>query len=213
MNGEIATDIGSLEVRNVYWAMVMLERLILYECPLDHLKPALVFPSSETELPSDLISPTCVNSPSSQDVGRAATVGDLHANNVTSFGRQIQAISFLVQVLRVTDDRDTTSLSELIKLDEKLREFLTILMGQSPGRHQCGANGIMIRSLVRLHQYILKRPCTPGHPEAKVQEQSHATLDTLARMMIEVAYDHLERFVPSKIDSLPLSSANNHRRG
>jgi hypothetical protein len=69
----------------------------------------------------------------------------------------------------------------------------------------------MERSLVRLHQYILKRPCTPGHPEAKVQEQSHATLDTLARMMIEVAYDHVERFVPSKIDSLPLSCSYNMR--
>ncbi|KAJ5914926.1 hypothetical protein N7504_003809 [Penicillium tannophilum] len=67
------------------------------------------------------------------------------------------------------------------------------------------------RSLVRLHQHILKRPCTPGHPETKIQEQSHAALDTLARMMIEVADDHLKRFVPGKIDSLPLSCSYNMR--
>lgn len=120
-------------------------RLVLYECPLDHLKPALDFPSPETQLPSDLISPTYVNSPSSPDVGQAATVGDLHATNVGSFGRQIQAISFLVQVLRATADDNAIPLPELIKLDEKLRDFLTILMNQCPGRHQCGANGIMIR--------------------------------------------------------------------
>ncbi|KAJ5526356.1 hypothetical protein N7494_013006 [Penicillium frequentans] len=211
MNGNPATGIRTLETQNMYWAMIMLERLVLYECPFDHLKPALDFPSPETQLPSDLISPTYVHSHSSPDVGQSATVGDLHSANVGSFGRQIQAISFLVQVLKVTDDSNAIPLSELIKLDEKLRGFLTILMSQCPAKHQCGANGVMIRSLVRLHQYILKRPCTPGHPEAKIQEQSHAALDTLARMMIEVAHDHLKRFVPGKIDSLPLSCSYNMR--
>lgn len=161
--------------------MTWKHRLVLYECPLDHLKPALDFPSSETQLPSDLISSSYVFSPSSPDVGQSATVGDLHAVDVGSFGRQIQAISFLVQVLRVTDENIVIPLSELIKLDEKLRGFLTILMSQCPGRHQCGANGIMIRyarANKELHQTVqadngkVAGPPTPTYPQATVYARS-----------------------------------------
>ncbi|KAJ5113155.1 hypothetical protein N7456_001689 [Penicillium angulare] len=210
-NGTTST-LKSLEIQNIYWAMIMLERLVLDECPLDNLSPALNFPDSETELPSDLVSSHHMDSPSNKiQSDQTASIGDIHASNVGSFGRQIQAISFLIQVLHNTEKGASTPLSDLIKLDEKLRGFLTVLMNQSSQRHTCGANGIVIRSLVRLHQYILKRSSVPDLAEAKIQEQSHATLDTLARMMVEVAYDHLERFVPDKIDSLPLSCSYNMR--
>ncbi|KAJ5923858.1 hypothetical protein N7466_008045 [Penicillium verhagenii] len=145
MDGKLALEAEYLEARNIYWGMIMLERLVLYECPLDNLKPGLDFPASETQLPSDLVSPVYVNLPSHPYVRGMASMGDLHAANVGSFGRQIQAISFLIQVLEATHDSNETPLPTLIKLDEKLRGFLTVLMNQIPGRHQCGANGIMIR--------------------------------------------------------------------
>lgn len=169
--------------------MTWKHRLVLYKCPFDHLKPALDFPSPETRLPSDLFSPTYVNSHSSPDVGQSATVGDLHSTNVGSFGRQIQAISFLVQVPEVTDDSSVIPLSELIKLDERLRGFLTILMSQSPTKHQCGANGVMIRyactnkGINRTFQADSGKvagPPTPTYPQATVYTRSPGNQDPTA---------------------------------
>lgn len=169
--------------------MTRKHRLVLYECPFDHLKPALDFPSPETQLPSDLISPTYVHSHSSPNVGQSATVGDLHSANVGSFGRQIQAISFLVQVLKVTDDSNAIPLSELIKLDEKLRGFLTILMSQCPAKNQCGANGVMIRyahTKKGIHRTVqadsgkVAGPPTPIYPQATVYARSPGSQDPRA---------------------------------
>lgn len=65
-----------------------------------------------------------------------------------------------------------------------------------------------IRSLVRLHQYTLNQNVATSSPQ---KDSSHAALDTLVRMMVDVARDHLGRFVPDRIDSLPLSCSYNIR--
>ena len=119
---------------------------MLYECPLEQLKPALDFPPNETELPSDLmrVSSDETDRTSIQEQ-QGASVHDIHSKNIGSFGRQIQAISFLIKVLQCTDESNNTPLSELISLDGELQEFLSVLMAQSSQRHTCGANGIIIR--------------------------------------------------------------------
>ncbi|KAJ5732208.1 hypothetical protein N7493_003689 [Penicillium malachiteum] len=136
---DIGLRLNITEKQHIYWGIIMLERLVLFECPLDRLKPALDFPDPQTKLPDDLLSTKF-----SDDTERRASVCDISSNEVGTFGRQIQALSFLVQVLQLTEE-NATPVSELIKLDEKLRGFLGVLMNQSSQTHTCGANGITIR--------------------------------------------------------------------
>ncbi|KAJ5974588.1 hypothetical protein N7481_011798 [Penicillium waksmanii] len=86
-------------------------------------------------------------------------------------------------------------------------------MAQSVHGHQCGASGIVIRSLIRLHQYILDNSDSISSEISPLQlrEYSHITLETLARMMAEIARDHIERLIPDRIDSLPLTCSYNMR--
>lgn len=194
------------------------------------------FPSHDTELPSNLSSLHSIPSPASYQHDEVPTINDIHSANVSGFARQAQAVALLVQVEQITSSAQTASLVDLMDMDKKLRNFLTILMGQSPNGHQCGANGVIIRyvassipghrgtenafdfqvltlgrSLVRLHQYILSHRFEGDLSDADTHNHSHAALDTLARMMVEVANDHLARFVPGQVGSLPLSCSYNMR--
>lgn len=167
VNDGSVSDVKSLESQNLYWGIIMLERyafitftnfkslklifdrLVANECPSDHLKPSFRIPSPDTELPSDLIPKYFTISPiPNEDFSGEVnpTVGDLQSSKVGSFGRQIQAICFLDQVLEATNEANPAPISILLKLDEKLWGFLAILMDQSSSpRHHCGANGIMVR--------------------------------------------------------------------
>ncbi|CAI7642072.1 unnamed protein product [Penicillium manginii] len=68
-------------------------------------------------------------------------------------------------------------------------------MGQSVHGYQCGASGIVISEI----------------SSPQIREYSHATLKTLSRMMAEIAHDHIQRLVPDRIDSLPLTCSYNMR--
>lgn len=45
----------------------------------------------------------------------------------------------------------------------------------------------------------------------QIREYSHVTFETLARMMAEIAHDHVERLIPDHVDSLPLTFPYNMR--
>lgn len=73
------------------------------------------------------------------------TVGSAHLTNMNRFGRQVQAVALMVEVEKVTSDRKSLSLADLNRMDEKLQEFLTVLMSESLHGHQCGSNRAVIR--------------------------------------------------------------------
>lgn len=69
------------------------------------------------------------------------------------------------------------------------------------------------RSLIRLHEYISDNgdPISSDMFPLQIRDYSHVTLETLARMMVEIAHDHKKRLVPGHIDSLPLTCSYNMR--
>lgn len=75
----------------------------------------------------------------------APTVGDFESLKVMSFGRQVQAVFFLDQVLDATSEDNQVPIPTILNLDEKLWNFLGILMSQTPQRHHCGATGTIVR--------------------------------------------------------------------
>lgn len=119
----------------------------------------LAFPSHDTELPSNLSSLHSIPSSASYQHDDIPIINDIHSANVSGFARQAQAVALLVQVEQITSDTQTTSLADLMDLDKKLRDFLTILMSHSPNGHQCGANGVIIRYISSL---------LPGHRAQKI---------------------------------------------
>lgn len=121
-----------------------ISRLILLECPPSYQDLAQSFPGHDSLLPSNLHRCSSLLAETLIHI-KTPTLNDIHASNVSCFGRQIQATSLLDHVVQATSLPRTPSFSELRALDDRLREFCTIMMGQSVHGHQCDASGIVIR--------------------------------------------------------------------
>ncbi|KAF2101801.1 hypothetical protein NA57DRAFT_73242 [Rhizodiscina lignyota] len=197
-----------LEERNIWWAVMILERVIISEVP--GAKPITEYPGPETVLPSDL--PSEQRSRSEWNdviVLETPRLYELYARDIGSLGRLAQAVYFMDQILRVVNLQDdlASKLPELTRLDEELRIVLALLMDQNYCARGvgCQAIGTSFRSLFLLHEYILAQT-GPEELDASVMEQkqiSDAALNNAATMIADIARARLEE-KKKYLDTIPL---------
>ena len=140
--------------------------------------------------------------------------------------RQVQAAYLLEELLSIINNADNQDLlRSLLRLDVKLQSFLGVVMDQCDGTWglYCGSISITIRyvchllssstafeseinrALFTLHWYILNKV----HSEAAfqgLQEGSSAALDTITKIMVDIAHSHNKNVTYSNIDALPPTS-------
>ncbi|KAL7759185.1 hypothetical protein ACKLNR_011612 [Fusarium oxysporum f. sp. zingiberi] len=201
---------------NLWWSTIVLERFILLEySDAGRRAPMAVCPNSDVPLPSDTESngeyiPTYYTMSSS-------TIQS--SSSLSSFGRQAQAIYLLDRCLNETNQfQQGDSESQLLKLqqlDKDLQQQLSAFMTQTPHEPglRCGTIATVIRSLYILHKEILSRA---GSSPVDVDRErwvksSEAALETITKIMTDVAKHHLEYISRSGVDSLAFCCACNLR--
>ncbi|RKK95472.1 hypothetical protein BFJ68_g14758 [Fusarium oxysporum] len=201
---------------NLWWSIIVLERFILLEySDAGRRAPMAVCPNSDVPLPSDTESngeyiPTyCTMSSSTIQT----------SSGLSSFGRQAQAIYLLDRCLNETNQSEQgDSESQLLKLqqlDKDLQQRLSVFMTQTPHEPglRCGTIATVIRSLYILHKEILSRA---GSLPVDVDRErwvrsSEAALETITKIMTDVAKHHLEYISRSGVDCLAFCCACNLR--
>ncbi|RDW87994.1 hypothetical protein BP6252_00026 [Coleophoma cylindrospora] len=181
------------EQKNIWWTIVIYERVIFCDImPIDqHL--ATAFPSSVAPLPLE----SAVLDKTDDIHSRASTrrLGSaIDIEHLSNFVGQAQAANLLDQVLSVirTVDRKT-KLLELPKIDERLMGLLGVLLEKSYStrEHYCGAIAICIRALHVLHGYV----SDPAFTQVEIWGQnSAAALNTLCEMVIDIAKYYNKQF-------------------
>ncbi|KAJ5669113.1 hypothetical protein N7462_010183 [Penicillium macrosclerotiorum] len=149
-------------------------------------------------------------SPHSPSTPSAST---FHSPNVGSFGRAAQATALLDHVIKTFSLADISSKqTTLDELDSLLRSFLAAVMQQCQGTWvvYCGAIAIAIRALFLLHWRILGELTENASLDHRLVEEmsnnSFATLDTVTKMVIDIADSH-GHVTTSFLDTLPPSCA------
>ncbi|OAL28100.1 hypothetical protein AYO22_03127 [Fonsecaea multimorphosa] len=217
------TDLESLEGRNIWWGLIILERQILIEDGSRLRCSRTFFPSDDVLLPSLL------DSLDEDGRGRnqcpSTILPIVRSSNIDAFGRQGQVAHFLEQMMSVltNKDEDDIKISALRNIDDDMQQLLAITMSEyrGPGSH-CGANATALRlvlspavidevknltrnrTLYLIHQAIfeISSRCTMAKPmNALDSEGSRAAMDATVNMMAEVAKDHLTKI--TNIDRLP----------
>ncbi|KAF5583480.1 hypothetical protein FPANT_8165 [Fusarium pseudoanthophilum] len=201
---------------NLWWSIIVLERFISLEYSnAGRRDPIAVCPSSSAALPSDTESngeyiPTYCTMSSS-------TIRS--SSSLSSFGRQAQAIYMLDHCLKETSQSEQgDSESQLLKLrelDKDLQEWLSVFMTQTPHEPglRCGTIATAIRSLYILHENILSIAVSlPVNADKEGWiKSSEAALETITKIMVDVAKHHLDYIARSGVDSLAFCCACNLR--
>ncbi|KAK9366994.1 hypothetical protein V1509DRAFT_201313 [Lipomyces kononenkoae] len=206
----LLNDVSSLrllEQWNVWWAVVILERLILSEPAFRSQLPSTQFPDQASHLPSDLVFEGPLSPISDTHLPRPMPIlSAVDADNVSSFGRQAQASHLLDHVLRsITSPSCRESLIPHMRaLDRDLQGFISIAIAESHRIH-CSAYTTAVKSFFIVHETILETT-TAG----EIDERSRAALETATRIMSCVAQDHLDN---ASVECLPLCCASNLRVG
>ncbi|KAH8807428.1 hypothetical protein F5884DRAFT_789231 [Xylogone sp. PMI_703] len=194
--------------RNLWWAIIILERFILLEVsPGRYQHPGAKFPSRDVPLLS-----------SAERTGGSVEFSDTpisftrNKSQSVKFECQIEAIHMLERTLRIINVPTTPErrLWELKKLDVELQNTLMQLMEEQQ-ESQCGAIGTVIRSLYLLHQDILSQALllSPAANPQQWLQNSEAALDTATMIMVDVAKHHLSHVSHHGADSLVLCCASN----
>ncbi|KAF5983438.1 transcriptional regulatory protein moc3 [Fusarium bulbicola] len=201
---------------NLWWSIIVLERFISLEYNSTGFRaPVAACPRSDVPLPSDTESngeyiPTYCTMSSS-------TIQS--SSGLSSFGRQAQAIYLLDRCLNETSQSEPSdSESQLLKLqqvDKDLQEWMSVLMTQTPHEPglRCGTIATVIRSLYILHKKIFSIAGSlsiefDGNGWVK---SSEAALETITKIMIDVAKHHLDYIARAGVDSLAFCCACNLR--
>ncbi|GAD95623.1 pantothenate transporter, putative [Paecilomyces variotii No. 5] len=131
----------ALEERNIWWGIVILERIILCEMSRSDLRPTTEYPGPMAPLPSDLIH----FQNSQEQIPRyetynAPSLSEIHTKNVSTFGRRAQAVCLLDRVLSTMNSPPGGNVNfvELEKLDREILSFLEVVLdecGQEWGQH------------------------------------------------------------------------------
>lgn len=177
------------EAWNLWWGIIVLESVVLSELPhvlarsiAEDLEEGVSLPSDLVELPG---TPTW--SPSRDAMFHSP------AENVSRFGRQVQAVLLLSRAVRLSRRplEPDGSLSRLKALDKQTKVFIGLLLkeGIQASNSREGALPIAVRSLFVLHEDFVEnsRPLL----SADDIDWSWATLDTVVTMLIDAAYDHM----------------------
>ncbi|KAF5530277.1 hypothetical protein FNAPI_13605 [Fusarium napiforme] len=201
---------------NLWWSIIVLERFILLEYSnTERRHPIAVCPSPDVPLPSDTESngeyiPTYCTMSSS-------TIQS--SSGLSSFGRQAQAIYMLDRCLEETSQSgqgdSEARILKLQHLDKDLQERMSVFMTQTPHEPglRCGTIATVIRSLYILHNEILSiaGSLPPDADRAGWMKSSDAALETISKIMIDVAKHHLDYIARSGVDSLAFCCACNLR--
>ncbi|KAH7194147.1 heterokaryon incompatibility protein-domain-containing protein [Fusarium oxysporum] len=201
---------------NLWWSIIVLERFILLEYSDTGRRDRMaVCPSSDVPLPSDTESnseyiPTYCTMSSSTIQG---------SSGLSSFGRQAQAIYLLDHCLNETSQSEQRDSEERIfklqQLDKDLQKRLSVFMTQTPHEPglRCGTIATVIRSLYILHEEILSiAGSLPVDADREgLVKSSEAALETITKIMIDVAKHHLDYIVRHGVDSLAFCCACNLR--
>jgi len=123
----------------------------------------------------------------------------------SGFARSAQAAYLLEGLIDAIKIREVEGLHNLLsELDMEMREFLGTVMNQCDGTWGifCGSIAMTVRALFTLHRHVLRLPA-----ETKMMEEWHksslAALDTISRIMVDIAYSHSRNLTQSNIDALP----------
>ncbi|KAI2817885.1 hypothetical protein CBS115989_5621 [Aspergillus niger] len=149
-----------LERLNLWWGVIILERLILCEIKDKTQRPTTECPSSKFPLPSDL-QPIQA---SHQSVG-SSSHENLPSNQDRKpcvFGHQARAVLLLDRVLAVRrlPQADSGRTVEIRQLDEQLQSFLSERINTATAEigHDCSPIASAVRALCLLHQEVIESP-------------------------------------------------------
>ncbi|RAH59684.1 hypothetical protein BO85DRAFT_417041 [Aspergillus piperis CBS 112811] len=212
----------SLERLNLWWGVIILERLILCEINDKTQRPTTDCPTSEFPLPSDL---QPVQS-TTRSVG-SCPHDCLPLNQDRKpcvFGHQARAVLLLDRVLAVRRHPQTNSgrMVEIQQLDKQLQSFLSERMntGTAEIGHDCSpiASAVSLRNhatrlqltesaraLCLLHQEVLS--CPFDTVDLQGLRHSKAALEMVSNVVVDVARHHKAQIAcqNSHADLLPLS--------
>ncbi|PWY76153.1 hypothetical protein BO94DRAFT_589005 [Aspergillus sclerotioniger CBS 115572] len=182
---------------NLWWGGIILERLIICEIKDKEQTPITEYPPPEFPLPTDL---DCdgMDSPDADQIAQ-----------ISSFGRQAQAVFLLDQVLaaRRLPLTDKCKMLELRRLDRHLQDFLSMLMSTTTAKigHDCGPIAPAVRALSLIHQEILDY--SPDTVDMRCLHYSQSALEMITNVVVDVARHHKEQIAceNARVDLLPLS--------
>ncbi|KAI8412164.1 hypothetical protein FOFC_08792, partial [Fusarium oxysporum] len=201
---------------NLWWSIIVLERFILLEYSNTGRRDRMaVCPSSDVPLPSDTVS-------NSEYIPTYCTMSSStiqSSSGLSSFGRQAQAIYLLDRCLYETSQSEQGDSEErllkLQQLDKDLQKRLFVFMTQTPHEPglRCGTIATVIRSLYILHEEILSiAGSLPVDADSEgLVKSSEAALETITKIMIDVAKHHLDYIARHGVDSLAFCCACNLR--
>ncbi|KAL3479657.1 hypothetical protein BJX99DRAFT_66935 [Aspergillus californicus] len=199
------TDWVSREEETItWWGILICERTILCELAVVDQPLGSVMPARDSQLPIEVSTLDQGNwtAPPSSSV----TIECLSYPTVGAFGRTAQAAWLLDGVLQGLSMRDPDrKRAHLHETDRTLQSFLAIMMqqcGGNPGVY-CVAIALSIRGLFLLHWHLLDQRLTDCS-EDQSAPNSHAALDTITKIVIDIAGIH-EHVPFSEIDGLPPS--------
>ncbi|RKK37066.1 hypothetical protein BFJ67_g12519 [Fusarium oxysporum f. sp. cepae] len=201
---------------NLWWSIIVLERFILLEYSnTGRRDPMAVCPSSDLPLPSDTES----NSGYIPTYCTLSSSTIQSSSGLSSFGRQAQAIYLLDRCLNETSQSEQGNSEErllkLQQLDKDLQKRLSVFMTQTPHEPglRCGTIATVIRSLYILHEEILSiaGSLSVDADSEGLMKSSEAALETITKIMIDVAKHHLDYIARHGVDSLAFCCAFNLR--
>ncbi|OBT53938.1 hypothetical protein VE04_04322 [Pseudogymnoascus sp. 24MN13] len=210
------SKLKAIEAWNVWWGVVILERIVLFEALDRSRQPSTEYPGPTAYLPLDLTpgQPFQPKPPNAKTFD-TPQLSNINATHISTFGRQAQAMYLHNEVTRAArlPDSNESKLQELRCLDDTVQSFLTHIMEVHTWEQvtYCGVVASSIRSLFLLHQSILALIGSPStdHAQAHIAQSSRLALDTASKMMVDVARSHRENLVNA--DLLPICCTYNLR--
>ncbi|KAF5687111.1 transcriptional regulatory moc3 [Fusarium circinatum] len=201
---------------DLWWSIIVLERFISLEYNGTGFRaPMASCPRSDVPLPSDTES----NGEYIPTYCTMASATLQSSSGLSSFGRQAQAIYLLDRCLKETKQSEQgdseTRLVNLQQLDKDLQERMSVFMTQTPHKPglRCGTIATVIRSLYILHEEMLSiaGSLSVDSDNEAWMKSSEAALETVTKIMIDVAKHHLDYITRSGVDSLASCCACNLR--
>ncbi|KAJ5649994.1 uncharacterized protein N7484_003717 [Penicillium longicatenatum] len=204
------TYLQAEEESNTWWGIVACERIFYCEIAESQQPFAMRVPPREARLPTE---PTLASFAVSKS--RSPLNEPIATETTGGFACMAQATWLLDEVFKAMEVTDLDArLTQLDGLDHTLRTVLTVVMNRDQGAWGsfCAANAMIIsRALFILHGEILHQVAHMGACKRKSPEQwlnsSRAALDSITKMVQDIAIIHSEVSALSNLDTLPPSCA------
>ncbi|GKZ24307.1 hypothetical protein AbraIFM66951_011169 [Aspergillus brasiliensis] len=198
--------IERLERLNLWWGVIILERLILCEIKDKTQRPTTEYPSSDLPLPSNLHP----GQPCNHSLGSPQeSLPSNQDREICAFSHQARAVMLLDRVLAVRrlPQTDNGRLVQIRELDVQLQKFLSERMNTASAEigHDCNPIASAARALCLLHQEVLNYPSDTV--DLQWLQYSQAALGMVSNVVVDVARHHKAQIAcqNSHADLLPLS--------